>query len=326
MTLKSNALIAHKDTIFQVFWKTQTANEQTRFRHDGKRRFLQLDQEDQTEFNELAQDLKGNPNQTTKKDSREFVKDQLNSPEENKIEIDESFSGYQKGDRKCNRRYVLTGTMVTNGYELKLLAYSLTKPKPPSNLVPNTTQFKLRSILTEFSHSAEVNAAFPQDHYVAGIDPGIHNTATATILDSDTSHHTAITLAMSQGSQTYSARQYLKELSRTKQRKKFAIGNQKLDVNQQDGQNQTVTWTALAGSIVAHVQSVVGVQGYLRRFHGSCLFKMKARYLKQARLATLNKRVRKLLHSAGCRDKWTGDSDRALFAVGDGNFGLNRCP
>ncbi|KAF8965178.1 hypothetical protein BGZ46_000625 [Entomortierella lignicola] len=141
--------------------------------------------------------------------------------------------------------------MVTNGYELKLLAYSLAKPKPPSNPVPNTTQFKLRSILTEFSHSAEVNAAFSQNYYVvAGIDPGTHNTATATILDSNMSHHTAINLSISQGPQTYSARQYLKELNRTKQRKQFTIGNQELGANQleqsiapivcqQAGQNQT---------------------------------------------------------------------------------------
>ncbi|KAF8943978.1 hypothetical protein BGZ46_006377, partial [Entomortierella lignicola] len=223
MALRSNAPILHKNAISQMFWNTQklaekhvashpgdilydlffhsgleyyrntllihpeTANEQTRFRHGGKRRFLQLNQEDRDEFKELAQNLRDNPNQTTKTEFREFVKGQLNDPEENKIEIDESFSGYQKGGQRRNRRYVLTGTMVTNGYELKLLAYSLTKPKPPSNPVPNTTQFKLRSILTEFSHSAEVNAAFPQDHYiVAGIDPGIHSTATATILDSDT--------------------------------------------------------------------------------------------------------------------------------------------
>ncbi|KAF9200011.1 hypothetical protein BGZ49_009794 [Haplosporangium sp. Z 27] len=141
--------------------------------------------------------------------------------------------------------------MVTNGYELKLLAYSLKKPKSPSNPVSNTTQLKLRSILTEFSHSAEVHAAFSQNYYVvAGIDPGIHNTATATILDSNMSHHTAINLSISQGSQTYSAKQYLKELNRTEQRMKLTIGNQELGANQleqsiasivcqQTGQNQT---------------------------------------------------------------------------------------
>ncbi|KAF9350324.1 hypothetical protein BGX26_011471, partial [Mortierella sp. AD094] len=140
----------------------EARNNQPTFRHNRKRRFLQLDQEEQIEFGQLAQDLIDKV-KNVKQDFNAFVEERLNSPEDNKIEIDESFSDYQADRPRFNRRYVLTGTMVTNGYELKLLAYSLTKPKPPSQPVPNTTQFKLKSILTELSDSTQVNAAFPQD-------------------------------------------------------------------------------------------------------------------------------------------------------------------
>ncbi|KAF9370026.1 hypothetical protein BGX21_005718 [Mortierella sp. AD011] len=247
-------------------------------------------------------------------------------------EIDEFFGDYQENRPRFNRRYVLTGTIVTNGYELKLMAYSLTESKPPPHPVPNTTQFKLKSILTELSDSTQVDDMFPGDRYVVtGIDPGIHNTATATVLDSDKTDGSAINLSISQGSQTYSAKQYMKELNRAKQRKTFNDINQ-LEQSitpitcQQAGQVQTGSWRTLAASIRACVHSVIRVQGYLREFYGSYIFKMKSRHLKQAKMATLNRGVSKLLRTAGCKEKWIGNDTRALFAVGDGNFGSTRGP
>ncbi|KAF9101359.1 hypothetical protein BGX27_011507 [Mortierella sp. AM989] len=138
---------------------------QPTFRHRAKKRFLELNQEEKDEFDVLAQDLRTSKIKVTKEAFFEFVGNQLKSPEENKADIDESFGGYQKGNRRSNRRNVLTGTMTTNGHELKILAYSLTKPKPPSHPVPNTTQFKLKSILTELGNSTQVNDTFPQDRH-----------------------------------------------------------------------------------------------------------------------------------------------------------------
>ncbi|KAF9374628.1 hypothetical protein BGX21_004089 [Mortierella sp. AD011] len=197
--------------------------------------------------------------------------------------------------------------MVMNGYELKLLAYSLTKPKPPPHPVPNTTRFKLKSILTE--------------------------------LNSGKTDGSAINSSISQGSQTYSAKQYMKELNRARQRKTFNVGNQRQDVNQleqsitpitcqQADQDQTGPWGALAASIRARVHSVIQVQGYLREFYPPYIFKMKSRHLRQAKMATLNKGVSKLLCTAGCKEKWTetGNDTRVLFAVGDGNFGSTKGP
>ncbi|KAG0008130.1 hypothetical protein BGZ80_003825, partial [Entomortierella chlamydospora] len=105
-----------------------TFNGQHTFRHKRKREFLRLDQDEQDEFDHLALDLTGN-NQDVKKALKAFVENQLSVPEDNKFGIDESFGDYQADYPRLNRRYLLTGAMVTNGYELKLLAYSLTKTK-----------------------------------------------------------------------------------------------------------------------------------------------------------------------------------------------------
>ncbi|KAF9095315.1 hypothetical protein BGX27_001299 [Mortierella sp. AM989] len=78
---------------------------------------------------------------------------------------------------------------------------------------------------------------------------------------------------------------------------------------QQVGQDQTASWGTLTASITAHVYSVVRVQNYLRRFYRSVVSKVKARNLKQAKMATLNKGVSMLLKSAGCKDKWIEDED-----------------
>ncbi|KAF9172555.1 hypothetical protein BGX20_005401, partial [Mortierella sp. AD010] len=88
------------------------------------------------------------------------------------------------------------------------------------------------------------------------------------------------------------------------------------------------SWRALAASISAHVHSVIQVQGYIREFYGSYIFKMKNRHLKQAKMAMLSKGVSKLLYTAECKKKWTeiGNDTRVLFAVGDGNFGSTKGP
>ena len=316
------------------------------FRHTAKRKLLMLRPSEKMEFERLVKDLKAKPATATQNKSKEqlqeFLKDRLKTPEENKVVIDESFVGHNKAIRmkRNNCRYVLTGTMVTNGYELKLLAYSLTKPKPVSHAIPNTIRNKLKDILTELSDEGQVEYLFPnQDRYVvAGIDPGIHNTATATILASDTSHQSAINLSISQGSQTYGTLQYQKELNNAKQKMSFAVEGQQNDINaleqsirpiicQQVTDSQTVPWRALSASIIAHVMSVVSIQNHLREFYGSYIFKMKSRYLKQAKMAVLNKGVSKLLNTAGCKEKWTGIEDgfiRVLVAVGDGEFGSFR--
>ncbi|KAF9173296.1 hypothetical protein BGX20_003612 [Mortierella sp. AD010] len=115
------------DKIFDITERllllTLTFNGQPIFRHKRKRGFLRLDQDEQDEFDHLVLDLTGN-NQDVKNALKASVEYQLSALEDNKFEIDEFFGDYQVDHPRLNRRYLLTGAMVTNGYELKFLAYS----------------------------------------------------------------------------------------------------------------------------------------------------------------------------------------------------------
>ncbi|KAK3828369.1 MAG: hypothetical protein J3Q66DRAFT_383120 [Benniella sp.] len=79
------------------------------------------------------------PYLSAKKDFQEFLKECLCKPEERKADIRESTDW---------KRHVLTGTITTNGHELKVLATSLTKAAPPPSLKkrPNTTRSKLKDV------------------------------------------------------------------------------------------------------------------------------------------------------------------------------------
>ncbi|KAF9963686.1 ubiquitin carboxyl-terminal hydrolase [Modicella reniformis] len=88
-----------------------------------------------------------------KEDFRKFVKEQLKHPDEQKSAVDEGTD--------C-RRYVLSGTISTNGHELQALAYSLTKaaPSPASRKRPNTTRSKLKDVQVALADNNRVNEMF----------------------------------------------------------------------------------------------------------------------------------------------------------------------
>lgn len=319
----------------------ESADSQPYFRHDSKEALLNLTDGEQSEMEEIFSGVT-NPTNEQKSWVARMIRRQLYPPEMHKEMIDNPLGGNFPDNHSGNsrlRRYVLTGTLVTNGYELKILAYSLTKKRPPKILLPNTTHSKLKSILTELSTDRQVDTKLPNtDYIVAGIDPGIRSTATATILRSSTLESTAINMSISQGSQTFSSRQYLKELNKAKQKKTFARNGQQQNVNhleisilavacrQAITNHQRSSWILLARSIKRHVISVARVQEDLRSFYGSFLFKMKTRHLKQAKQAVLNKGVNNLFNATGCSEKWDMSQDRVLFAVGDGNFGSSKGP
>ncbi|KAF9995107.1 hypothetical protein BGZ80_007608, partial [Entomortierella chlamydospora] len=48
--------------------------------------------------------------------------------------------------------------------------------------------------------------------------------------------------------------------------------------------------------------SVIRIQGYLRKFYGSYIFKMKSRCIEQAEMATLNKGISKPFRTGGCKN------------------------
>ncbi|KAG0009796.1 hypothetical protein BGZ80_002045 [Entomortierella chlamydospora] len=92
--------------------------------------------------------------------------------------------------------------------------------------------FRAYIISTETSIQTRIAKREIRTPGVAGTDPDIHNTATATVLGPNTTDGSSIHLSISQGSQTYSAKQYMKELNRSKQEKTLIIENQQWNVNQ----------------------------------------------------------------------------------------------
>ena len=110
-------------------------------------------------------------------------------------------------------KYVLTGTLMTNGHELRVLAYSLTTPKPPTHPVPNTTRQKLPDVKAILATVDQVRDVFPYngEHVVVGIDPGIHNTATATIMDSNEPNEVR-NFSIPQSASAFCTKAYMKQL------------------------------------------------------------------------------------------------------------------
>ncbi|KAF9434900.1 hypothetical protein BGZ76_007244, partial [Entomortierella beljakovae] len=286
------------------------------------------------------------------------------TPEDYKGDIDASNNeGLDVNvQRLRKRKYVLTGSIVTNGDALYLQAYCLTQNKPPSNPIANTTSAKLKSILDEYPTGYEVHHEFPHvNKIVVGLDPGIHNTVTATTLEArirnpninsitntDTNPSVAKNLSISQGSMAFMTKKFNRGLQRAKAKKYFNIaplawggdGNQPQRMNISELErfispitcqqittgSQWLSWQNLSETILSQVTSVVHVQGHLRKFYGSSLFKIKTRHLKQAKTAILDKGISALIKTTGCKEKWKSPDERPLFVVGDGNFGASRGP
>ena len=74
----------------------------------------------------------------------EFVKGQLVDPKIHKMNVIEGSE---------NRKRVLSGSIVTNGHELQVLAYSLTQAaqSPSAKKRPNTTRSKLTDVKNLFA-------------------------------------------------------------------------------------------------------------------------------------------------------------------------------
>lgn len=183
----------------------------------------------------------------------------------------------------------------------------------------------------------QVRNAFPynESYVVVGIDPGIHNTATATIIDSQNTNSLR-NISIPQSAHTFCTKVYMNGLNRAKRTKVFPIGGQNLNVTQieqritpivcQRMANQQLTWTTLAASIVGHVVSVLQVQTALREFYSSKIFKIKTMHRKQAKIATLDKGVSRLCRAAGLPEKLSEEDPKPLFVVGDGQFGSRNTP
>jgi hypothetical protein len=248
-------------------------------------------------------------------------------------------------DGSSTKKYVPTGTIVTNGHELQVLAYGLTKPKPPSTAPPNTTRAKLDDARQVFAPDQPIDDMLPDEDYViVGIDPGICSTATATVMDTRTPQHLK-NVTVSQGAQMHCTKTYMKGLHKAKRKTTF---NMRLSGEAQArhwsieelegtiesiscsiaiGQGLGPSWEQLGKSILDRVHSLLLVQEQLRSFYTARMFKIKGYHRKTAIKATRNKAVDRIIKASGLTEKWDkSKGPRPVFVVGDGQFGSSRGP
>lgn len=213
------------------------------------------------------------------------------------------------GDGTIKRKYVLTGTINTNGHALHVVASNLSRdaPKPSTFKKPNTTRNKLDNVLTMSTSSGD------QNHTIVGIDPGIKNIATCCVLDT-TNLEQAKNVTITQGSHAYVTQKYQESLERAKDK---AGGIRELESTIQPVQGGE-SWVQVAHSIEQHILSKRRVHEKLREFYGSDLFKIHEFRRKQAKTATENKAIDRMIAATG----WTEDGAvQPCFVVGDGEFG-----
>ncbi|KAF9943871.1 hypothetical protein BGZ72_003233, partial [Mortierella alpina] len=242
-------------------------------------------------------------------------------------------------------KYVLTGTIRTNGYDLQVLAYSLVTPKPPPHPQVNTTRAKLEDVAQAFADQEAIDRALgahDDEYIIVGMDPGILNTVTATVMDTRApSQFKNITITA--GAQKHCTTRYLRGLEHAKSKVRYDIQYpgepaatarsvhdieshiQSTKCPQAQEGDQATAWLALAASLQAHVISILQVQPYLRQFYTTGLYKSKAFTHKQAKQATKNLATDRIISATGLTQAWRpGSGPRPIFVVGDGSFGTGR--
>ncbi|KAF9952395.1 hypothetical protein BGZ72_006322 [Mortierella alpina] len=279
------------------------------------RQFLHFGPRDQKKFEKLQRTMLETNNADHKKareDFKAFVYDNIGTADTRRDLIK---------DGRDWRRRVLTGSISTNGHELLVLAYSLSQKPPPKfkKKIAKTTRNKLPSLLDKFGTSQDKVGYFSgqRSQVIVGIDPGIKSTATACIIDFSNPDRPR-NLTISQGSHTCITKAFNRGLERAKA--KHDVCSKERTIKPVEcpvasvGQ-QLDCWIALQKSIKDHIKSFQVVQGPLRQFYGTQMFKIKSFHRKQALTATSNKGMDRLISAA------TATAERPLFVMGDGEFG-----
>ncbi|KAK3814448.1 MAG: hypothetical protein J3Q66DRAFT_346503 [Benniella sp.] len=136
--------------------------------------------EDEVSTMENANDAK-----EAKATFKAYLDAHLEGPDEYKAKIDSNHAEIAR------RKNVLSGSISTNGHELQVLAYSITRPRPkPRPKSPQGNVSKTRSKLPDVKKvlakpdQVENQDLNPESYVVVGIDPGVRKTATATMVHS----------------------------------------------------------------------------------------------------------------------------------------------
>ncbi|KAG0320651.1 hypothetical protein BG000_003486 [Podila horticola] len=348
--------------------------------------FLRIPKTDKDRYRQLQRRLRRHPNDK-KKQRRlsQFIKSHLRSPDKHKHDIDTGITKI---------RYILSGSISTNGHLVEPLAYSLGK-KRPSKWAPKTTRQLLKDVRDVFKTPDDVNRVLPFNngvYWMTAIDPGDHCTATSTtMLSTDTS--TMENISIPRTAHTVPNTRYLQGLTHAKQKTSFTVdldrlrqlvtveekdspsspstdpasqltepsvhsGQSAMDLDNDMDPRQDIshvdekkkvsifdlealvqpvqcgpssdsldsTFRTLAISTKQHLVSILHIQGYLRSFYGSRIFKIRSAHLRQAKRAALDKGVSQICSTAGLGTKVGAGARQPVVVVGDGNFGCPRRP
>ncbi|KAF9347175.1 hypothetical protein BGX34_003339 [Mortierella sp. NVP85] len=260
-----------------------------------------------------------------------------------KAAIKEKVSEIALNDRERSGKYVLSGSMSTDGHQLKLQVYNLTKPRKvagdhgsnakrdessSSSAQPiqvkkgydGKTRSKMPYLIKAIPGQAARESIYgnQDEHVVLAIDPGIRNTATAVIVDS-TDPNTAWNVTLPRGSHLWNNTNYTKLLNRLKKDRginslEATIIPFKCPDPHEVGPAKQLE--GLRDSFQLHVVSVMKVEKDLRAFYGSRGLKVAAHRRKQGSRSETDRAVegmiRPALQAAGPR--------RATVVVGDADF------
>ncbi|KAG9071833.1 hypothetical protein KI688_006049 [Linnemannia hyalina] len=298
-------------------------NPSTIVRHSFKpRAFFDFSLTDRIKYERLLQDsIRATGDEVTSSSDalQAFIKDHLRTPEEYRRlgEIDRA--------RYYGRRRELTGTIQTNGHDLKALVIDVTQRKPFQDL-PNQSR-TTRMLLDDVEVALETRLML------------LASTATAVIMDSR-NPGVVKNMTISQGSLKESAKRLNRVTAGMKRNAKVV---HQLKRNDLSGTVMTITrleahivpcktppmpsngtrqqqhesWRTLQTSVENHVVSVIDVQEPLRKFYGSASYKIKKRNLKVAEYAIKHKGIDRIMQETGCTDRWQPGQVRPLFIVGD---------
>ncbi|KAG0304984.1 hypothetical protein BGZ98_004744 [Dissophora globulifera] len=248
-------------------------------------------------------------------------------------------------------KYVLTGTLLTDGYQVKMHAYSLVHPWRASEdrrqgsaaclTIPLTstnrpgaassrTKSKMRYLSTVISTPEALRQAFgDQDgHVVLAIDPGIKNTATAVIVDSHVPGQ-AWNLAFSKGSHTLNSRRFALMLEHIKEEKHYGRDSmatvydlesaiRPFQPNDHPENGLESRFSDLTKSYQEHVKSVFAVEKDLREFYGSRGLKVAKYRREQGEKAEVDRAIAGMLKAT--RERASIAERRGLVVIGDGDF------
>ncbi|KAF8976016.1 hypothetical protein BGZ46_008655 [Entomortierella lignicola] len=245
-------------------------------------------------------------------------------------------------------KYVLTGTLHTDGHQLKVHAHSLVKrrtksknkeasdvssidigtfPANPASTSSCATNTKMEYLPAMIPDEAALQTLFNgQDSFpVLAIDPGIKSTATAVVVDS-LSPEKSWNLSLSKGSHNWNSQRYRKKLERLKKEQRYSRDGNLMSVNDLEARIQAISspweedslqqsFQSLKESYKAHTTSIFEVENDLRRFYGSKQLKVGRYHKDQGETSEVVRAIESMLRATrGTVDQNKSESEQKTLA------------